>query len=200
MPGMLLEHRAVARHAHLVGRVTGHAVDGDDLAFTVEGLNQPFGAGSTPCGLVYADIDRVGRRHFGVSRDHQDPGFLGLREHRIEGCRAVGVDDDGVDALADEVANMGNLAGHVDIGALHHDFDIVASLGPGRSGGLRLVDHLGAPLGADPAVGQADLEVVGENRRSGDGGGGDAGERNKCKLFHRIPPLVKANRPTLERK
>ena len=51
---------------------------------------------------------------------------------------------------------MGDLAGNVDIGALHLDGDVDALFRPRLGGGLGLIDHLRAPLGA--AVGRPILK------------------------------------------
>ncbi|MCY1461101.1 hypothetical protein D9M71_787210 [compost metagenome] len=52
---------------------------------------------------------------------------------------------------------MGDLPGHVDIGALDGDFDVDALFLPFFRSRLGLVDHLRAPLAADPTIGQTNL-------------------------------------------
>ena len=167
--------------------MAGDAVDRNHLALAAERFGEPLGARGTPGGLVDADIDGIGRRDFRVGGDHQDAGFLRLGEDRIEGGRAVGVDDDGVHPFRDEVADMRDLPGHVDIGALDGDFDVDAFFLPFRSGGLRLVDHLGAPLAADPAVGETYFKGLGVSGCRQDDGR-DGAQRKCDKFLHKILP------------
>ena len=150
------------------------AIDGDDVALAAKRIGQPLGRLHRPALLVDADVDGVLGRHLRVGGDDQDALGLGLSEDRIEGRRAVRVDDDGVDALIDEVADVADLALHVDVGRLHDDIDGDALVGPRLGSCLRLLDHLGAPLAADPAVRQANGKSLGRRRRT-DRGHGDAG-------------------------
>ena len=185
---MLAENALVARNAHFVGRMAGNAVDRHDLALAAERFCEPLGACSAPCRLVDADINGIRRRDFGIGSDDEDTGFLRLGEDRIESRRAVRVDDDGVHAFADEVANMGDLAGHVDIGALDDHFDVDALFFPRRSRSLGLVDHLGAPLAAHPAIGQADLEALCRSAQRGDGKRCNGSQCDCDEFFHKVLP------------
>ena len=158
--------------------MTGDTVDRHDRALAVQRFGQPACGHLGPALLVDADIDRIGAGDFGVGGDHEDAGICRFGKDRVKGRRAVRVDDDRVDTLADEVPHMGDLAGHVDVGALHLGGDGDALVGPGFRGLFGFGDHLGAPFGADPAIGQTD----GEFFCMGDRCGGPKQRHHRCRL------------------
>src|SRR5690606_10967036 len=93
---VFFEDRAVPSNTHLIRRLAGDAVNGNDIAPAVQRLGQPFRTSGTPGRLVDANVKSIRRRNFSVSGDHQDPGFLCLGKDRVECGRAVGVYNDRV--------------------------------------------------------------------------------------------------------
>ena len=146
----------VTFHPHLVGRVSGHTVDGDHLALAVQGRGKPSGGLHGPTLLVDTHVDGIFGRHLGIRGDNDNPLPFGLSKHRIKGGGAVGIDNNGVDALVDKVAHMGDLSLDVNVGALDDHVHLDALFLPFGGSGFGLVDHLGAPFAAHPAVAEPD--------------------------------------------
>ena len=96
-----------------VGRVTGDAAHVDDRALAAELLEQPAGAEVGVVLLVVREV--VGARGADrcVDRDDGDAGVDGFVDGRVERVRVRRVDDEGLDALGDQVADVGELAGRV---------------------------------------------------------------------------------------
>ena len=98
-----------------VGRGAGGAAHIDDVALAADLLEQPLGA---EIGVFFLVVrDDVGRRLGDglVDGDDDDAGVGRFLERRIDARRIGRVDDDGVDAGADQVADVLELAGGVGV-------------------------------------------------------------------------------------
>ena len=119
-------------------------------------LDQPVGPEHAEALLVDVDVDRVLGVEDVVEGDEDDAGFLGALDHRAEGRRVLGVDDDGVIARVDEVVDRRDLRRHVLAGRDDLEFlELGGDVGL-RGIGLGGLDHLDAPGVGDVAVGQRD--------------------------------------------
>src|SRR3954451_14593748 len=154
----------------------GGAAHVDDVALAVELLEQPLAAEVAVLLLVVGHEVRAGLRDGLVDRDDGDALVERLLDRRVDGVRADGVDDDRVDALGDEVADVLELAGSVGVPMRHGELADLA-----RGGSLRLdrADHLLAPAVALNGVRDADL--VGRGAAAGRGrAAGRCAARSNC--------------------
>ena len=168
--GILGERPLEALVAIAVGRCAGGAAHVDDVALAADLLEQPLRA---EIGVFFLVVrDDVGRRLGDrlVDRDDDDAGVRRFLERRIDARRVGRVDDDGVDAGGDQIADVLELAGGVgvavrDVQRLH--------LAGGERLRLHRADHLLAPAVALHRVGDADRVVL-RRRRTGQRRHGDA--------------------------
>ena len=103
-----------------VGRVTGEAARVPDGALAAELIEQPLGAELRVLDLVVVQVPGVRVGDVGVDRDGLDA--LPPAASASAGLRAVGivrVEDDGVDALGDQVTDVGQLAGRIGVAVDH---------------------------------------------------------------------------------
>ena len=164
------------RDLALVAEFLGHQLTGLDAAGVVVGAD------------VGGDVDAVGRH---VDGDHLDAGLLGLLDHRLDALAVDRRQHDDVDALDDEVLDVGELLVEVLIGDRHFELDVLGGgLGLHGIGELDVERMLlGEQRGAD---------AVGHGRRGEEGEGG-AGESQASKRTngHLVPPTWPPLRPIL---
>jgi hypothetical protein len=93
--------------------VAGDAAHVDDGALLAHLLEQRLGAEVGVLDLVVRQVVGALGGHERVDRDDLDAGLDGLIDRRVERIRIVRVDDDRVDVLGDQVADVGQLTGRV---------------------------------------------------------------------------------------
>jgi hypothetical protein len=145
------------RSAGDIDRLAGRAAHKEQAGRAGVGfLEQELGGLVADAILINVDLDGAGV--FDDVVEGQDDGarIIRLAHHAAEGGGAVGIDDDGVEALVDEVVHRGDLGGK--ILADGDDLElgqILGDLGLGRIG-LGGPDHLHAPVIGDEAVDEGD--------------------------------------------
>ena len=136
--------------------MAGEAAGVPDGALAAELLEQPRGAEIRVLDLVVVQVPRVRVRDVRVDRDRHDALGVGLGEGRVQRVGIVRVEDDRVDVLRDQRAQVGQLSSSVRVAVNDGDpCDLV--LAQGSTLGLRGADLLLAEAVADAAaVGVAD--------------------------------------------
>ena len=125
---ILGEDLAVACDAHLVGRMAGDAVDRNHIALAAQRFGEPLGRLQRPGLLVDADIDA--RRGDDTSASVEITRMPACLACAKTGSNAVGLFGLMMMALTPSLMKLrtcGDLARHVDVGALRHHLDVDAA-------------------------------------------------------------------------
>ena len=119
-------------------------------------LQQEFGGHFAEAFLVHVDRDLVRAVDHVVEGDDDDALGIGLVHDTLEGGGVVGIDDDRIEALVDEVVGCGDLGG--DVLAHRDDLELLDLLLHRRLFGISLgdPDHLHPPIVGDEAVDERD--------------------------------------------
>ena len=169
-----------------IGRGAGGAAHVDDVALAAEGLEEPLGAEVGVFLLVVRDDEGGGVGHRLVDGDDGDALLGGLGERGRDAGGVGGVDDDGVDAGGDQVAEILELAGGVGVAV----GDVEArDLAGGQRLRLHRADHLLAPAVALHGVGDADGVAVGGHRGRAEERGGERKRGEECGSHGFFPPF-----------
>ena len=147
--------------------VRQHALYDEDIALAAEKLADLLGLEGARLGLVRGDEGGFGAELVDVDRlavdiDERHAGVGGGLGDRRGGRRVDRIDDDGVDAVGDEVLNLAQLFGDVVLGVLDLKRDARKRLG--------VVRHAVAKNGQEVVV-----KLV--HRHANFGGGGEGGAR-----------------------
>ena len=155
--------------------MTGETSRVPDGTLAAQLVEEPFRTELGVLHLVVVQVPGVRVGHIGVHGDGLDPGSVGLGESRVEGVRIVGVEYDRVDALSNEAADVGELAGRVGVAVDHREVGDLAGRLCLRLGGAHLL--LAEAVADAAAVRIPDRVLLGARGRASPGTGRRPGRR-----------------------